>query len=89
MLQQVRYDMSDAGNNVERSSICRMQVVLTGYRLVVYCKTCGGLTQLSRRWWSRRSKGISINEEALNMCVSGSVQQVDEPLLAGGFYNTS
>ena len=57
--------------------------------MVVYCKTCGGPAQLSRRWWSRRSKGISINKEALNMCVSGSVQQVDEPLLASGFYNTS
>ena len=57
--------------------------------MVVYCKTCGGPAQLSRRWWTRRSKGISINKEALSMCVSGSVQQVDEPLLAGGFYNTS
>jgi hypothetical protein len=57
--------------------------------MVVYCKTCGGPAQLNRRWWSRRSKGISINNEALNTCVSGSVQQVDEPLLAGSFYNTS
>lgn len=57
--------------------------------MVVYCKTCGGPAQLSRRWWSRRSKGISINKEALSIGVSGSVQQVDEPLLAGGFYNTS
>lgn len=57
--------------------------------MVVYCKTCGMPAQLSRRWWARWSKGISINNEALNTCVSGSVQQVDEPLLAGSFYNTS
>ena len=57
--------------------------------MVVYCKTCGGPAQLSRRWWTRRSKGISINKEALSIGVSGSVQHVDELLLAGGFYNTS
>ena len=57
--------------------------------MVVYCKTCGGPALLSRRWWTRRSKGISINKEALSTCVSGSVQQIDEPLLAGSFYNTS
>jgi hypothetical protein len=57
--------------------------------MVVYCKTCGEPALLNRRWWSRRSKGISINKEALSIGVSGSVQQVDEPPLAGGFYNTS
>nr|WP_269751431.1 transposase [Denitrificimonas caeni] len=57
--------------------------------MLVYCKTCGGPAQLSRRWWSRRLKGISINKETLSNCVSGSVQQVDEPPLAGSFYNTS
>jgi hypothetical protein len=57
--------------------------------MVVYCKTCGGPALLNRRWWARRSKGISINKEALNICVSGSVQQVDEPLLAGDSYNPS
>ena len=38
--------------------------------MVVYCKTCGGPAQLSRRWWARRSKGISINKEALNIGVA-------------------
>ena len=57
--------------------------------MVVFCKTCGGPAQLNRRGWARRSKEISINKGALSICVSGSVQQVDEPLLVGSFYNTS
>ncbi len=42
--------------------------------MVIYCKTCGGPALLSRRWWSRRSKGISINKEALSTRASSSVQ---------------
>src|SRR5690554_565461 len=98
-LHTIRYYGLYASASTLRNERCRQQCGTVEYMphassvdrlsMVVYCKTCGGPTQLSRRWWSRRSKGISINEEALNMCVSGSVQQVDEPLLAGGFYNTS
>ena len=43
--------------------------------MVVYCKTCGEPALLSRRWWSRRSKGVSINKDAMINCVSGSVHK--------------
>lgn len=57
--------------------------------MVIYCQTCGVPAQLKRRWWPRRSKGNSINREALKVRASSSVQQVDEPNLAAVFYNTS
>ena len=56
---------------------------------VIYCQTCGVPAQLRRRWWPGRSKGNSINREALKVRVSGSVQQVDEPHLAAVFYGAA
>lgn len=50
--------------------------------MVIYCTTCGEPTLLHRRWWPRRSKGISINKEGLRDRASGHVQQVDEPSLS-------
>lgn len=98
-LHTIRYYGLYASASKLRYQRCRQQCGTIEYMphassvdrlsMVVYCKTCGGPALLNRRWWSRRSKGISINKEALNICVSGSVQQVDEPLLAGGFYNMS
>nr|WP_205341921.1 transposase [Denitrificimonas caeni] len=82
LYQRCRQECGTVESMPHASSVDRLS-------MVVYCKTCGGPAQLSRRWWSRRSKGISINKEALSIGVSGSVQQVDEPPLAGVFYNTS
>ena len=98
-VQTIRYYGLEASASTGRDERCRQECgtvesmphasSVDRLSMVVYCKTCGGPALLSRRWWTRRSKGISINKEALSTCVSGSVQQVDEPLLAGGFYNTS
>lgn len=57
---------------------------------VYYCKTCGGTSRLTGRWWPSRKKGISINRDMdLKHRAGGSVQQDDEQLLAESSYDSS
>lgn len=46
--------------------------------MVLYCKTCGGQTTLSQRWWPGRQKGNSINKAGVIDRASDYLQQVDE-----------
>ena len=58
--------------------------------MVLYCKSCGGRSHLSFRWWPLRRKGNSINKEAgRRYCAGASVQQDDEQLLAESSFDTS
>ncbi len=58
--------------------------------MVLYCKTCGGCSHLSYRWWPSRQKGNSINKEGPRQYrAGGHVQQNDEQLLAESSYDTS
>lgn len=98
-LHTIRYYGLYASASKSRYLLCRQQcgtlesMPCTGSvdrtSMVIYCKACGEPAQLSRRWWPRRSKGISINKEGLRDRASSYAQQVDEPYFADSFYNTS